>query len=655
MPQNKGIEDFNDEGLSRTLAPEELSPRLLTHVGTQVSPLATRALIPVTMPPLAFYIWHQPDYFRQRGNQVAEWLALPQLVHLPTLLPTLISTQGRLTTLLPMRQRLLNLIWLRHRRKREGKHFQRVNVTDKEQLISGTDKGTWVNELYPNELLQALDATEEEQSVNAANEFYPMSMGDLLSQPVARMGLPGITQDFFRPSYAAPLYLPANHVMDDLTTKDTGSSTVRHTGQSNISSIYPVNQIQNPDRRRIEYFENALAQANWQPQYTYQSPWLDKIRAPLSQELVQYRLPMNKPPHIPIHNLGGIYTTPPPYLSQVMTAREGVEPSSQAAQQPILPYADNISNIVEATPPGEENQNLPVDFKTESDFPYFLPHQIKLTKPGIVSTRLGQPSTLKTRETSKQLWFNPPTVSTESALGLLTSKTILRQTSEISQAKQMAPLVNLLPLVDLMPSVPQVNPLLEPVGQGAEAMNIPEDLDSMTASQVTAILAPPDSISFDQGQQVSQAETPSIHREPLAATGALHQLSSISESIHQVPVLPIQRYFKLAGNDFPPDRSENASFLGKQDYETSATRYRDTNQLTSELLFTSAVGPAGPGTSTRATGSGESLSTESPTPSRTEAKTEETTREAATPDMDAIARVVYGKLKRRLARETEWA
>ena len=639
MPRKRQIEDK----LTRTRAEEELSPWLLKLMGDRALPLAPRSLIHVPLPPLALYVRQQLDYLRQEGWRLTAWvtdhagLGLTPLraARLPILLPAFIPILSKPTFPSPVWWQLLNLTWFRRRRKRKNEPIQRAYVTDEEQLINDTN-------LWADELPQTLSATEEE--ANAVDELYPMVTRSMPSPPMARTGLPDITDDFSPLTDAILVPLQVKPVADESEIKDGGRSTMLHISQRKIPGHYQANQIQGTNRWRVKDVKDSPAQANWQPEPAYSSRWSGKVWAPLTE-----------------------YITRLPHLSYLMITRARAGHTSQAVQHPTLPYIDNTT---EAITRGQETIATVESYYRrgnleKKNLSYSLPDQ---SEPPILSVILKRPSlSAIPRETGSlnELVFNSlphGKLTISENLGLLPVRANSQPAVEISQARRSAPLVSLFP---------------EIVTRKAEATNIPENSGSMTRIPVTEV--PLDKVSLGQSLRTDQTELPLIYRDPPSVVDSAYQPSSIAESIYQTPALPARRYFKSAGNTPPPEESENFGFLWNQDYEPSLLPDKETRQSVLEQLITSV---ATPGTGSNATHQEESLtaifegtayygsqvapelalapvgrSTEavSPPPPKPEVKEIEDTNELAAPDIDAIARDVYCILKRRLAREKERA
>lgn len=673
MPRNSGTEDFDNRELTRTLLEDGLSTSLPMLTGNQVR-LAPRSLIHVVMPPLTLYIWQQLDYLRQKGSRLAGkvtdhvgvGLTSPRIAHLPILLPTLIPTLGKPLTHSPMWWRLLHLIWLRQRQKRNPESLQRLLVADEGQLVNDIDKSTGADELYLSELLQSVHILEEKQIVTAIDELYSIVNKNLHLPVLGTTELPDTTDDLFSQTLAPFVHLQTKQLAQDLKAKDAGQSAAPHISSNKILSIYQTNQIQKSNLMYIKHVEDTLGQANWQPWPTYQSRWLDKVRAPLTRGVHVYRESMEKALHIALDNISATYTILLPHLSYLAAVRGRAEPGSQAAELPFLPYiasTPEVTDLGQVTSPTVESYNRLPDLEPGGSLLYSSPNQSEPSGLRIVVKRLGQFTTLKTKNSFKELQLKSLRLKNkEPASSLLATGATLPQAPEISQPRWSVPLVN---------SSPQI------AGQRTEATNVSEDSGNMNYSPVIVTEATTDNASLGQGWQAVQTEMPLTSRGPLSVA-SLHRQSSPT-GIYQMPTSPLQQYFKPVGRASPPDRSEGFSFPWKQEYEPSALGYKDTHQPALESLFTSIVEPR---TGSKATSSGGALSAAfqgtayygsqtmpelalapvgrqveevSPPSPKAEAKTEETVEEAPAPDIDTIARDVYSILKRRLARERERA
>lgn len=623
MPRNSGIEDFDDRELTRTLAGKKSSARLPILTSTHGLPLTHRLPILVTMPPLAFYIWQQLDYLREKGSRLAEWITnyagvtLPRAVRLPILVPTLIPTLSKSVTHSPAWWRLLHLIWFHHRLKRQGGLLPTLPTTDEEQLVNGINENQW------------------------ADELPPIVFGNLLPLPVVTTEPPDTTYDFLHPTYATP--------------------------------VHPqVDQIQRPNLRHIKHAVDTLAQANWQPQPTYR--WANRLWSQLTQRSLLYRLPMKGATHSTHWSIPQAYAIPLRHRLYPTATGAIAEPDGQADHQLTLPYIAETPEVItlgEAAIHNLEDYNRPIDMETGNNLLYSLPDQ---GEPAGLMTTLERPVRIpKTASSFQELRFSPLKLNKEPALGLLATRATLRR-AEMGLARW---------------SLPLVKPLPEILGQKVGAINAPEDSGSMTFGQVMLTGATTDDISPGQGRQTGQTEATLIHRgsksvarpghQPSAITADLdYQPSLATESIYQRVALPVPQYFKSAGAVPPPDRSERSGFPWNQDYEPTSLVYKDTRQPAVERLLATVTEPklgsmATGGESLPATFGGtayyesqptlelalapvgRSAEEASPPPPKAEAKVEEETKEVATPDLDAIARDVYSKIKWRLKRERERA
>jgi hypothetical protein len=171
---------------------------------------------------------------------------------------------------------------------------------------------------------------------------------------------------------------------------------------------------------------------------------------------------------------------------------------------------------------------------------------------------------------------------------------------------------------------------------------------------------------------------PLIYRESIPTAGLRPQPSLIAEGIYQMPILPVQRYFKKPARDaVPPDRSESFDFLLNQKYEPSSPGYRGTRQRVLEMPPYSIAEPR---IYSKTSGDEESLVTaftaapyyrSRPTPELALApvgrlaeevsqiqlnpaeEALETEEEEEPLDIDALAREVYSKLRWRLKTDRE--
>lgn len=652
MPLKTGTDRSRDNSEStRALAGKELSPWLLKLMGSRALPLASRPRVHMTMPPLASRIWQQVGHFIEKGNRLVGWvtdytsLASSQMVRLPTLKPTPLS---------PVWQRLLDLTWFR-RRKGQSELSQTLVATDEGELANA------VGEPYPNESPEMLRLTDEEQLFSPADEPYPMVIKSLLSPPTARMELPDTTDDSFQPTYAAPVHPQVKPVTGEPETKDTNKPIAPHIKPIEIPGLHQADKIQRPDRQQVE------VQANWQPQCTYQNRWRARVLAPIAQQSVLYRTPITRSYPITRQSIPWAQAIPAWYRPYLTASREEAELSRQAAQQPTPTHLDNIAKVTDIdgeTPQSPDNYAWPVDSKIETNLPYSLPDQNKPTLFRTVPERFEQPTILKTTSSFRKPLFNLPTLSKEPILGLLTTKVISQQAPERHQTGWSVPLVNLLPQI---------------VSQRAESKYLPEGSVSMTHSPITIPVVIPGNVGLSQEPSTSPTGTPLTHRERPSVVSFRRQPQPITESNDRTLAIPWQQYLKSVDNTPPPDRSENYDFLWKEteNNEPSSPQHKDANQQL-ELMLTSIVGPKiGPkiinierSLSTTFGGTayyesspvpelalapvGSSEAVSSPT-AKTETQVENTTGEAATPDIDNIARDVYHILKRRIARERERA
>jgi len=657
MPTNKRPKNRE---LTRTLAGQGLNTRLLTLNSDRMLPLAPRSLISVPLPPLASYIRQQISYFTEKGSRLARWvtdhtgLTLLRASRLPILQPAFIPILGKPPTLSPVWQRLLEFTWFRRRRKQRSESPPAVNVTDEERLIS--DVSLWADKPYPNEHMQTVRATEEE--VNETDELYPMVIENLLSTPAAMVGLPDISYGLSHQHYANSVPLWTELVTDKPEAEDIGGSTLPHISPVKIPSIYQAEQIQRPDHQRVR------ARANWQPQHTYPSRSLDQAWSPLTQELAPYRVPITRPYHITHQNIPWAQTTPVRHYSYLTAMKARVASARPAAQQPSLPYIGNIPEVVasdEEFVQTVENYYQAVEWEKRNNLPYSLPDQSEPAGFRTVLKKFRQPTISKTSSSFPEPWFNPLTLNKEPALDLLSTRPTLRRVPEISQTRWSVPPASLLPQI---------------VGQRAKTTHVLEDSGGMTYSRVPTSLAATANVNLGQRFPTGQTEMPLLHRESPSIAGLPRRPSLAPESIDRTPASPFDKYFKSVGDPSLPDGRENYSFLRQRGKESSSPR-DITRQPALELLLTSV---AGPGTGSKATDSGGSLSAilegtayygsqstpelalapagpaeTVPPPPKRQTKIEEMTKETTAPDIDTIARDVYSILKRRLTRERERA
>ncbi len=641
MPRKKRIKDSNDRKL--TLAGKKLSPWLVKLTDNRALPLAPRSLIRTSMPPLAFHIWQQIGHLRGKSSRLAGWVTdytggriLPSDIQLPAFTPIL----SKPPTLSPVWQRLHDLSWFRQRRKRRNEPNHGISIVNERQLAD------W---FYPDTLLQTVRPTKEERLVNAANEPYPIVIKNLLTPPVAREALPYTTDDSFHPPHATSVTLPVKPVADELGSEDIGGTAPPHISSIKIPSLYQAEQIQRTDRQQVK------AQASWQPQHTYQNRWLDGFQAPLTQRLVLYRAPVRERLRITHESIEGAYAFPIRHWPYLTTTKAEAEPGRPVTQPPPPPpYIANIPEIVtsdEETIPTLGKYSRPVTSGKGSNLLYSLPDQSESTVLRPVLERSSLSDVPRATRSLNELVFNslpPDTVISSKDFGVLSTEV----------APQRAP---------------------ETLGERAKTIKITKDLGSMTPSQVTSSGATPDNVSLSQRFQTSEIETPLIHQKLLSISSLGHQPLSVTESIRQTPALPAQKYSKSVDNAPSLHRTDNYSFLWNQDLEPTSLGHKDTHRPAPDLLLASVIGPKlgskvahGEGplpvTFERTAYYGSQPTPElalapvehpaeavSPTSPKAEVKAEETTKEAAAPDIDTIARDVYHILKRRLARERERA
>jgi hypothetical protein len=633
----------------------------------------------MTIPPLVSYVWQQLNHLRGRGTRLARWATdngraiLPGAVRLPILRPAFVPTWGKPATQSPTWWRLLHLIWLRQRRWQKNKQLQGRHVTGEEQLIDSPGANRWAEEPYPNELLPALHAIEEEQLLNAVDELSPMVIKNLLLPPVAMVELPRINYDFFQQTYTTSVPHRTRQITDELEAEDTGGSAVPDVSHGKI--IYEADQIQKPGRLYVRNTEDSLPQANRQPEFPYPSRWSNRVWPRLAQRLVLLHTPVKERSGITRQGIAGAYAAPVQHRLYQVASGLMAEPSTESAQQDALPYIANIpdiANISEVVTPDKEtihtleNYDLPVILEKGDNLFDSLARQ---GEPAILRAVRKRPSLFavpRTARTLNELVFKslpPSPLVSSKGLGLLPARVASQYRAEISQAKW---------------SVPLLNPVAEMTRQKAETMSVSGDSGSMIPSPITDIVATPDNVSLGQGLQTSEAETPIIHREAPSVTGLGRQLSSVAESIYQMTASPPKQYFKPVAGTPPSDGSEGRSLPWSQHYEASSSRYVDAHQPVFEPMPT----PIGePGIYSKAAASGGSLlatfagaahygsqpvlelaqapaarqAEAVPPPPRAEARAELTTEQAAAPDIDAMARDVYSKIKRRLERERERA
>ena len=298
MPRNKGTANRK---LARTLAGKKLTPWLLKLTQDRALPLTLRPLLHRAMPPLALSIWQQLGHIREKSSRLAGWITnhatSPQAMRPPSSLSSFIPTLAKPAILQHMWQRPLDLLWFRRYQKRKNRFPQTLNVTDQKTPVPTTDElypnelpqtpdatHMWKDELHPSALLQSVRTIKEE--IN--DEAYPMVIENWLSSPMARVKLPYITDDSFYPTYNTSIPLVARLVIHEPEAEDSGGRPLPNVNPIAIPSIYPADQIQRPYRQQVK------AQANWQPQHTYQSRWSDKAWTPLPQRLALYRVPVNR-------------------------------------------------------------------------------------------------------------------------------------------------------------------------------------------------------------------------------------------------------------------------------------------------------------------------------------------------------------------------
>jgi len=636
MPPKTGTERSRDDGEGkRALEGKKLSSWLLKLMGDRALPLAPRSRLDVTIPPLASHVWQQIGHLRQQSNRLVRWVTnyigrtSSQMVRPPTLNPAAPS---------PVWQRLLDLTWLRQRRK-----GQLANVVGKP---------------YPDEPPEMMRFTAEEQLFSPADELYPMVIENLLSTPAAMVGLPDISYGLSHQHYANSVPLWTELVTDKPEAEDIGGSTLPHISPVKIPSIYQAEQIQRPDHQRVR------ARANWQPQHTYPSRSLDQAWSPLTQELAPYRVPITRPYHITHQNIPWAQTTPVRHYSYLTAMKARVASARPAAQQPSLPYIGNIPEVVasdEEFVQTVENYYQAVEWEKRNNLPYSLPDQSEPAGFRTVLKKFRQPTISKTSSSFPEPWFNPLTLNKEPALDLLSTRPTLRRVPEISQTRWSVPPASLLPQI---------------VGQRAKTTHVLEDSGGMTYSRVPTSLAATANVNLGQRFPTGQTEMPLLHRESPSIAGLPRRPSLAPESIDRTPASPFDKYFKSVGDPSLPDGRENYSFLRQRGKESSSPR-DITRQPALELLLTSV---AGPGTGSKATDSGGSLSAilegtayygsqstpelalapaglaeTVPPPPKRQTKIEEMTKETTAPDIDTIARDVYSILKRRLTRERERA
>ena len=649
MSLNRGSEGFTDDGdLTTTPTGAELSPKLVRLTSKLGLPLASRSLIHAAMPPLASHIWRQLSSLKEISSRLAGWLSRsvgvtltsPPAIRLPVVPPTLIPTLGRLVTHLPARWPLLDLIWPRQLQKREKKFTQTEHITVEKQLVNDTIDNRWADS---------------------------PSIKSLPARPIIRTESPYTTDGFFPRTYVTTEQPLAKRVADELEGKDTGESTAPHIDRSKISAIYQAEQIQKPSH--LYDAEISMAQASWQPRHTYQRQWLDKVQSPFIQRLVPYRVPIIKEAsNIIRQSISGAYTTPVPILSHLTITRARAKHGNLAAMHPSLPY---IHTIAEPVTRDEEiieamaGHYWSADLEKRDSLLYSSSAQSEPPKLGAAMRRLGQSTILRTKSSTKELWFNAPMLSKKPISDLLTRATF-GQVPEISQAGWSAPLVTLLPEI------------AEIVRQRAKVTSISKDSGSIAQSPITVPIAAADTISLSQGLKLGQSETPLIYRESVPTVVLRPQPSLIAEGIYQMPVLPVQRYFKKPARDaVPPDRSESFDFLLNQKYEPSSPGYRDTRQRVLEMPSYSIAEPR---IYSKTSGDEESLVTaftaapyyrSRPTPELALApvgrlaeevsqiqlnpaeEALETEEEEEPLDIDALAREVYSKLRWRLKTDRE--
>jgi len=433
--------------------------------------------------------------------------------------------------------------------------------------------------------------------VNLTDELDSLAIKNPVSPFLDNMELPDSADAPFSPSQATFVPFRVRKLANKVEAKNTAWSAALSTNKIKLSTIYQTSQIQQPTYLDVEEIKSKLTQVDWPPQLTYLRWW----PAPFIARLIPYRVPAKKPSH-------------------------------------------NIFNVAEAIVWNKEISGTPkdydqlVDSEVGGNLPDFLPDRGEPAVPGAL---LEEPSLPPISEVTPSLnefvlrsMPSKPVVSGK-GLGLRLARFIGQRVKSL--AVWPASPASLLPLL------PQVNPLLETTALEAEAADVP--------SPVTMTRATPGSVSLSQGRQAGQTETRLTQRQPPPSTSLYYQLSPVIESY---------------------------DFLEKQGYEPFSPRYEEAHRLALELSPTSIVEPR---TGSRSTVGGGSLraafegtayygsqrtpelalapvrpveAVSSPPP-RAEAKAEEITEEATTPDIDAIAGDVYHILKRRLKTEKERA
>jgi len=261
-------------------------------------------------------------------------------------------------------------------------------------------------------------------------------------------------------------------------------------------------------------------------------------------------------------------------------------------------------------------------------------------------------------------------------------------------------------------SVMPVKPLVETLIGRARTRKTAEDSESMPPSKstITPTGLPTSETNVLTSLPTGKTQTPLVQIETPSAAELRPQPSPVTVSSAQTPAFPLLKYLKSIG--VPPlDSSEDNRLHWHQIKEPSSPPSKDIYRSSLELLLTSAVeSRAGlsairreglsPATFEGSTyyrsqpipelalapqmGHAEVVSPElalasekshaeavspelalapqrsraeavSLAPARAEERAEEAIEEAATPDLDAIARDVYSILKRRLSRERERA
>ncbi len=635
MPPKTGTERSRDDGEGmRALEGKKLSSWLLKLMADRALPLAPRSRLNVTMPPLASHVWQQIGHLRQQSNRLVRWVTnyigrtSSQMVRPPTLNPAAPSSVW---------QRLLDLTWLRQRRK-----GQLANV---------------VGEHYPDEPPEIMRFTAEEQLFNPIDELYPMIIENLLSPSVVKIGPAYITTGPSHSTDATSVHPKVKQIADEREIKETGESITPYINPIKTPGLNQADRIHRPGYQQIK------TQLDKEPQRTSPSRPLAGILVPLAQQLAIYRTPITKSSHITRQSISWVQTISARHRPYPTATGERAELRRQPVQQPTPAYPGNIAEITRIdgkTPQILDNYAWPVDLEMATTLPSSLPDQSRHARPGRTPERLSQSSVPKTTSSFREAPLNLPILNKEADSRLPTIKAASPQAPEISQTEQPISLTNLLP---------------QRLDQRVKATYISEEAVSMAYSPIAVPVSPPDNIGLSQEQSTS-LPTPLTDQEHPPAV-RLRQPQPVTESIYQAPALPLQPYFKSAGNAPSPDRTENYSFLWERDDEPSFPDYKEARQSASEYPITfvarekagikttpseEILSPAFEGTTYYGSQlapelalapAGRPSETASPTLFRAEEEGEEAETETATPDIDAIARQVYPILKRRLAIERE--